>query len=188
VYVLYGHVLNIGVQPGEQVVRGQQLAEVGVGGAATLPHLHLEVRVGTNEFQSTRNPLLWINPANNRGLIAGRLVDPGGRPWQGVAVNAIGRSEETEDRTTWTYLDDALHTINPDEQWAENFVFGDLKPGEYELYIQLQGSVYKELIKVDGGQLSFTEIITEPYRTPTPTVSTEVLEPSPTVGAETTPS
>ena len=188
VYVLYGHVLNIGVQPGERVVRGQQLAEVGLGGAAALPHLHLEVRVGTNEFRSTRNPLLWINPANSRGLIAGRLVDPDGRPWQGVAVNAIGRSEETEDRTTWTYLDDALHAINPDEQWAENFVFGDLKPGEYELYIQLQGSVYKELIEVDGGQISFAEIITEPFKTPTPTANSEGLEPSPTVDVETTPS
>jgi hypothetical protein len=118
----------------------------------------------------------------------GRLVDPDGRPWQGVAVNAIGRSDKTEDRTTWTYLDDALHTINPDEQWAENFVFGDVKSGEYELYVQLQGSVYKELIEVDGGQTTFAEIITEPFKTSTPTTNAEGPEPSPTVDAEATPS
>jgi hypothetical protein len=120
--------------------------------------------------------------------IAGRLVDPDGRPWQGVAVNALGRSEETEDRTTWTYLDDALHTISPDEQWAENFLFGDLKPGEYELYIRLQGSVYSELVEVNGGQISFVEIVTEPFKTPTPTPKSEELEPSPTAGIEATAS
>ncbi len=173
VYLVYGHVLNIEVDVGQSVVRGQQVAEVGVGGAATLPHLHFEIRVGTNEFGSTRNPLLWLEPPSTRGLIAGRLVDPEGRPWQGVAVAAVGRSEGTETHTTWTYLDDPQHLINGDEVLAENFVFGDLRPGEYELYVELQGQVYTLLVIVKPGDLTAAEIVTEAYKTAT----TEPLAP-----------
>jgi murein DD-endopeptidase MepM/ murein hydrolase activator NlpD len=168
VYLVYGHVLNIEVEVGQRVVRGQQVAEVGVGGAATLPHLHFEVRVGTNEFASTRNPLLWLEPPSTRGLIAGRLVDPEGRPWQGVAVAAVGRSEGTETHTTWTYLDDPQHLINGDEVLAENYVFGDLRPGEYELYVELQGQVYTLLVIVEPGELTVAEIVTEAFKTSTP--------------------
>ncbi len=79
VYTLYGHILNIEVEVGQRVKRGDQLAEVGIGGAATAPHLHFEVRIGENEFGATRNPMLWLNPGDTRGVIAGRLVDPEGR-------------------------------------------------------------------------------------------------------------
>lgn len=70
VYALYGHVLNINVEPGQRVQTGDQVAEVGFGGAATAPHLHFELRVGTNEFAATLNPMLWLNPCETRGVIA----------------------------------------------------------------------------------------------------------------------
>lgn len=105
VYYLYGHVQNIIVAVGQRVTQGEPLAEIGMGGAALLPHLHLEVRVGTNEFASTRNPLLWYTLDESRGVIAGRLVDPEGRPWQGIVIEAIGRSENNaEERTTYLEL------------------------------------------------------------------------------------
>jgi murein DD-endopeptidase MepM/ murein hydrolase activator NlpD len=173
VYLVYGHVLNLSVRPGERVSRGQQVAEVGFGGAARLPHLHFEVRVGSNVFDATRNPLLWLQLPPTRGLIAGRLIDPEGRPWQGVTVAAVGRSESTEDQTTWTYLGDPRDLINPDESLAENFVLADLIPGEYELYVELQGEVYTLPVNVQGGHLAIAEIVTEPFRTPTPGPPTE---------------
>lgn len=179
VYALYGHVLNIQVQPGQRVSRGQPVAEVGVGGAATLPHLHFEVRVGSNDFFSTRNPLLWIEPPDSRGIIAGRLVDPDGRPWQGVAINVVGRSEGTEGTTTWTYLSDPEPMVNPDEGLAENFVVGDLKPGQYELFTSLQGQEYRTLIDVEAGRLSTIEMVTEAFRPATP----ETQAPPPDQGA-----
>ena len=176
VYVVYGHVLELTVRPGERVEVGQQVAEVGVGGAARLPHLHFEVRVGSNEFGATRNPLLWLKPPATRGIIAGRLVDPEGRPWQGVTVAAVGRSEGTETHTTWTYLGDPQDLINPDEVLAENFVLADLKPGEYELYVEVQGEVYTLPVSVQGGQLISVEIVTEPFKPPAPEPP---AEPSP---------
>jgi murein DD-endopeptidase MepM/ murein hydrolase activator NlpD len=178
VYALYGHVLNILVKPGQRVNRGQPVAEVGVGGAATLPHLHFEVRVGSNDFASTRNPLLWIEPPSTRGIIAGRLVDPEGRPWQGVAINVVGRSEGTESTTTWTYLNDPQPMVNPDEGLAENFVVGDLTPGQYQLFTSLQGQEYRATVVVEGGRLNMIEMITEAYRTPAP----DAVAPAPAEG------
>ena len=149
VYVLYGHVLNIAVEVGQRVIRGEQVAEIGFGGAATVPHLHLEVRVGENNFASTRNPMLWFDLAT-RGVIAGRLVDPEGHPWQGVGISAVQIEGDGEIINTWSYLDDPLALINPDEELAENFVFSDLRPGNYRLFIQLQGVEYTVTVEVTG--------------------------------------
>lgn len=183
VYILYGHVIEIAVDPGQRVSRGQKVAEVGVGGAATLPHLHFEVRVGANEFKSTRNPLLWLEPPDTRGIIAGRLIDPEGRPWQGVAVTAVGRTEGTENSTTWTYLDNSQNLIHPDDTLAENFVIGDLLPGEYELFVELQGEIYRLPVVVNGGEMSQVEIVTAPYKTATPTrLVIEQITATPTPG------
>ncbi len=181
VYVLYGHVLNIEVEVGQVVKRGDQVAEIGFGGVATVPHLHLEVRVGANEFGSTRNPMLWIEPGETRGVIVGRLIDPEGRPWQGVALGLLGGVEEVENRNTWSYLGDPQKLLNPDEGWAENFIYSDVRPGEYQIYTKLQGVEYRVPVTVTAGQISTVEIITEPYKTVTPTPEpTAVLD-----GAET---
>lgn len=168
VYALYGHVLNISVEAGQRVQTGDPVAEVGFGGAATAPHLHFELRVGSNEFTSTLNPMLWLDPGQTRGVIAGRLLDPEGRPWRGVGLSLIGLSEDASSGNTWSYLDDPLHYINPDPGYAENFVFSDLKPGEYEVYTKVQGVEYRAAVAVTAGGVSMVEIITEAYKTPTP--------------------
>jgi hypothetical protein len=186
VYALYGHVLNIRVAVGQRVAQGEPVAEVGLGGVATAAHLHFEVRVGSNEFGSTRNPLLWIAPQPGYGLIAGRILDPQGRPWQGVAISAIDRQGQNPFRTTWSYLDDARHLARPDEELAENFLFADLAPGSYQLYTRVQGIEYNAYVEVVAGQVTTVEIITEPYRTPTPT-PTPTAEPTPLPGGEGTP-
>jgi murein DD-endopeptidase MepM/ murein hydrolase activator NlpD len=187
VYAVYGHVLEITVEAGQRVFRGDQVAEIGFGGAAVLPHLHFEVRVGTNEFGATRNPMLWLAPPTSRGLIAGRLVDPGGRPWQGVAVLAVGLSEGAGRPVTWTYLNDPRPLVNADEAMGENFVFWDLVPGTYDVVVALQGEEYHATAEVAGGQVTAVEIITLPYKTPTPeppaaeseTPSPEAVTPTP---------
>lgn len=169
VYVLYGHVLNIVVEAGQRVERGEMVAEVGFGGVSLAPHLHLEVRMGSNQFGATRNPVLWFPPGKARGVIAGRLVDPQARPWQGVSITLIEASEEGPVFTnTWSYLDDPQHLINPDEGWAENFVFADVPPGEHELYVKLQGIEYRVPVQVTADEISAVEIVTEAFKTPTP--------------------
>ncbi len=175
VYYLYGHVQNIIVAVGQRVTQGEPLAEIGMGGAALLPHLHLEVRVGTNEFASTRNPLLWYTLDESRGVIAGRLVDPEGRPWQGIVIEAIGRSENNaEERPrTWSYLGDPQNLIHPDEIYAENFVLGDLQPGLYEIRVTVQGVQYRTEVTVDAAAISTIEIVTAPYQESPPDETSE---------------
>ncbi len=163
-YALYGHVLNINVEAGQRVQVGEQVAEVGFGGAATAPHLHFELRVGENAFGATLNPMLWIDPGATRGVIAGRLLDPEGRPWRGVGLSLVGKSENTSSGNTWTYLDDPLHYINPDPGYAENFVFADVKPGEYEVYTKVQGVEYRAPVTVTAGGLAVVELRSEAYR------------------------
>ncbi len=167
-YALYGHVLNITVEAGQRVQTGDQVAEVGFGGAATAPHLHFELRADTNEFNATLNPMLWISPGATRGVIVGRLLDPEGRPWRGVGLSLIGLSGETSGGNTWTYLDDPMHLINPDPGYAENFVFADVKPGAYEVYTKVQGVEYRASVQVPAGSVGVVEIVTETYKTPTP--------------------
>lgn len=171
IYVLYGHVLNVMVEEGQPVKTGDPVAEVGFGGAATVPHLHIEVRVGSNEFAATRNPALWIQPGEERGVIAGRLVDPNGRPWQGVTVTLLGSGENPIVGNTFSYLDDPLHLANPDETLAENFAFSFVRAGTYVVYVKLQGVEYRVPVTVEAGQISTVEIVTEDYKTPTPAAS-----------------
>lgn len=162
-YALYGHVLNIGVEVGQRVGRGEPLAEVGFGGVARVPHLHFELRIGSNSFENTRNPLLWIRPPETRGVLAGRLVDPLGRPWQGVVVTLVGPDGTAEFINSYTYLDDPRQLINPDEWYAENFVFADLLPGEYVVVVSLGETEYRKVVTITGGELAFVELVTDPY-------------------------
>ena len=181
IFVLYGHVLGLAAEVGQHVEQGEPIAEVGVGGAAIVPHLHLEVRVGTNEFSSTRNPMLWIHPGETRGVVAGRLIDPQGQPWQGVVVTLVDSDgDEAQFINTFSYQGDPQQLINPDELLAENFVFADVMPGEYTLYVKVQGVEYRQTVQVVAGELTTVELVTEPYKTPTPTVE---VPPTP----ETTP-
>ena len=174
VYALYGHVLNLIVEPGERVTRGQPVAGVGFGGAATHPHLHFEVRIGENEFASTRNPMLWIDPGPTRGVIVGRLVDPEGRPWQGVPMALVNDEDSAEILPSWTYLGDPQSLINPDQGWAENFVFSDVLPGSHHLITQIQGVEYQALVQVTPGSVTLVEIVTEDFKTPAPQAPQEI--------------
>ena len=168
VYALYGHIRDTQVSEGQHVRRGDPVAREGTAGVAVVPHLHLEIRAGTNTFDATRNPLLWIAPWSGSGIIAGRLVDPDGRAWEGVAITLIDRSGEGDFLNTWTYLDDPDHLIRPDPSLAENFVFGPVAAGEYDVYARVQGVEYRLPVEVVDGQISAVEIVTGPFRTPTP--------------------
>ncbi len=164
IYALYGHVLNIQVEAGQRVKRGDPLAEVGFGGAATNPHLHFELRLAENQFDATRNPMLWIEPGSTRGVIAGRLVDPEGRPWQGVPLALVSLGGDGGKYSTWSYLGDPQDLANSDQGWAENFVYADVLPGEYDLYTSIQGVDYRQSLTVESGQVTTIEIVTEPLK------------------------
>jgi murein DD-endopeptidase MepM/ murein hydrolase activator NlpD len=80
IYTLYGHLSQISVQVGQQVVAGQEIGKVGMTGIAEGSHLHFEVRLGENTYKASRNPELWLKPHTDKqgrlkGGIAGRVID-----------------------------------------------------------------------------------------------------------------
>jgi murein DD-endopeptidase MepM/ murein hydrolase activator NlpD len=64
---LYGHVNQFFVAPGQVVVAGQQIAEVGNRGQSTGPHLHFEVHTG-GLYANRVNPTPWLD---SRGISLG---------------------------------------------------------------------------------------------------------------------
>jgi murein DD-endopeptidase MepM/ murein hydrolase activator NlpD len=170
VFNLYGHMSVISVKPGQYVRAGDVLGQVGGTGVANGgPHLHFEVRVGYNDYTSTRNPELWLKPLPNWGVLAGRVVDSKGNLIPLAAVTI--RSEQIEsdspvNRYLTTY---AAETVNPDPAYGENFVLGDLPPGMYTVSVNTT-KTYKQTIEIKPDQVTWIEFrAVNPPPTWTPT-------------------
>jgi len=52
----YAHLDKVDVQPGEKVVKGEEIGSVGMTGRTTGPHLHFEIFVGNKAV----NPMVYI--------------------------------------------------------------------------------------------------------------------------------
>ena len=89
-----------------------------------------------------------------------------------VKVNPDRFSYLLKDGKTWLpfrpEMFDPDHLIRPDPALGENFVFGPVAAGTYDVYTSVQGVEYRQTVEVLDGSLSTVEIVTEPYRTPTP--------------------
>ena len=159
-YVLYGHLSAIHVREGEHVVRGQPIAAVGMTGIAMGPHLHLEVRLGANSYESTRNPGLWLEPLPGHGTLAGRLLNAEGRTLPETSV-LIYRSEDAEHlwRVAPVYAADP--GIHPDDQWGENFLLADVPAGRYRLAARVDGRVVSQQVVVEVGKTTFADLAPE---------------------------
>jgi murein DD-endopeptidase MepM/ murein hydrolase activator NlpD len=153
VYTLYGHVSRVLVQVGQKVGAGQLVAQVGQLGVALGPHLHLEVRLGANTYENTRNPDLWVQPDPGFGVIAGRVVDYQNYfvPQQLVTLH---RAENPSRywRETFTYPDS---TVNSDDNYVETFTFSDVPAGNYLLKTSVDGHQLTAPVTVSRGAVSF---------------------------------
>jgi murein DD-endopeptidase MepM/ murein hydrolase activator NlpD len=159
VFVLYGHLSRVMARVGQRVTTGEVLGDVGMTGVAIGPHLHFEVRVGANTYADTRNPELWLKPLPGHGTIAGQLLDAEGNPIPEAVIN-FHRGEEPDRRwrETWTYVSGG---VNPDEEWGENFVMGDVPAGSYVVKISIAGRLYTQEVTVGAGRTSLVTIETQ---------------------------
>jgi len=153
IFALYGHLSKINVRVGQRVKVGDIIGEVGETGVAMGPHLHFEVRVGENSYASTRNPELWLLPLPGHGVIAGQLLDAQGNPVP-EALITFHRAEDPDEywRETHTY---PITEVNPDEEWHENFVMGDVPVGRYVLRARHNGQTLTARVKVEEGKITF---------------------------------
>lgn len=155
-YVLYGHLSAVHVQEGEHVTRGQPLGAVGMTGIAMGPHLHLEVRLAANDYESTRNPGLWLEPLPGHGTLAGRLLEREGRTLPETSVLIYGGEDAELWRVVPVYAADA--GIHPDDQWGENFLLADVPAGRYRLAAQVEGQVVSQQVIVEAGGTTFVDL------------------------------
>lgn len=167
VYTLYAHTLELFVQEGDSVQQGQLIAGVGSSGEVSGPHLHFEVRIGSNNYNNTRNPALWLAPFEGWGTLAGRLVDKNSRMISSASLTLLPLNVDTVVRKQQTYYP----TVRSDEVWRENFVFADLPAGRYRLMIDANDGVhvYEREVEIFPGQTSFEIISTNFEFVPTPT-------------------
>lgn len=176
VYTLYAHTLELFVEVGDEVEQGQLLAGVGASGEVSGPHLHLEVRVGNNNYFDTRNPLLWLAPYEGWGTLAGRFVDNQGTMIPGAEVQLYPLDVDTAPRRTRTYQEG----VDPDDVWQENFVAADLPAGRYTLFLSFENTSYRRTLEVLPGRTNFVVVSANFTFVPTPT-PTPTYTPTPTV-------
>jgi len=152
VYNLYGHMSSVQAQVGEHVDAGQILGRVGMTGVALGPHLHFEVRVGANTYTHNRNPELWLLPRPGRGTIAARVLDQDGRP---VAESLATLQREGEDKIYREATTYPATEANPDDEWDENLVVGDVPVGQWKLAVRVGKRTLVQDVTVFAGKLTF---------------------------------
>ncbi len=149
-YTLYAHLSQAYVQVGNTVTTGQLIGLVGTTGATTGPHLHFEVRVGENSYFASRNPELWLVPAQGWGVLAGQIKDTAGRLVKGKQVYV--QSLDSEDH--WTAVTYGARSINSDDYYGENLVVSDLPAGKYKITFEYLYKRYELEVEVFPGRIT----------------------------------
>lgn len=153
IYTVYAHLDQVFVEKDQQVETGDLLGLSGKTGATSGPHLHFEVRLDDSGqgFFSTRNPELWLVPPQGWGVLAGRVMNTGGRKVKGQLV--IVRPPESEH--FWRANSYHGGTVNSDPYYMENLVISDLPAGRYEIQINYLSRIYRREIDIYPGLVTY---------------------------------
>jgi hypothetical protein len=160
-YTLYAHQYKLNVTVGQEVKAGDQIGEVGATGVAIGSHLHFELRVTNNDYSSSRNPELWLQPLPGTGVLAGRIEDAQGGLLRGeINVQHIenGVLSPFSVASALTYASEA-QPVNGDDVFHENFVVGELPAGDYRLTMLYNGKLYEQLVKIEAGKLTLMKFV-----------------------------
>lgn len=161
VFVLYAHMSEVRTEVGERIEPDDIVGLVGMTGIAIGPHLHVEVRLGSNTYDHSVNPYLWLEPPANSGTVAVRVLTADGHTWAGARVS-IARFEggaAVWARQIETYLD--TENIGPDPAWGENGAMGDVPAGHYYLIANIEGENIRKEFTVNAGETTFIEVRTQ---------------------------
>jgi murein DD-endopeptidase MepM/ murein hydrolase activator NlpD len=163
VYTLYAHLSRVEVQVGQTARQGDEIGQVGATGIATGSHLHFEVRLGKNNYDSNRNPVLWLKPLADEagiglGVLAGRVEDSQGNLLETDALNiqyfARPGGPQSAAWQVNSYAPEE-HPVRRDNALNETFAMGDLPAGDYRISLIQNGRLYERQIQVEPGRLTF---------------------------------
>ena len=168
-YTVYAHLSAVLVTPGQFVNAGDVIGLVGESGRVSGPHVHFEVRLGSDRYAATVNPVLWMVPYVGTGVIAGRVVDANGDLLQDhvVTIRDWGTGLVTDATTTYIYREEGSN-VNADPIWQENFVVGDVPTGRYEVITQINGERIAKIVEVLEGTTTFIDLAPVQPATPLP--------------------
>jgi murein DD-endopeptidase MepM/ murein hydrolase activator NlpD len=163
VYTLYGHLSKVEATNGQTVLRGEKIGEAGASGEAIGSHLHFEVRVGLNDYDSTRNPVLWLKPLIEKapaphGVIAGRVLDAGGKTLQTTNINIQYFPDTIQPQAAAFQVDTYVlvsQAAKGDGLWNENFTLSDIPAGNYRISLLWGSTLYERWVAVLPGKLTF---------------------------------
>jgi murein DD-endopeptidase MepM/ murein hydrolase activator NlpD len=176
-YTLYAHLSESFVIENQRVEAGEQIGLTGNTGATTGPHLHFEVRVGQNDYFSSRNPELWLSPPQGWGILAGSVAHTGGEllTRKEVVVTSLDTFQ------VWLVMTYGPNNVNPDPYYQENVVMGDLPAGSYRLDINYIDEQYSQDIDIVPGTVTYFTFRGEDgfslNQPPTPTVDPNLAAP-----------
>ncbi len=163
VYLIYGHQSEVLVKAGDHLEPGDVVGLVGMTGVAIGSHLHLEVRYGENEYADSRNPILWLQPEDGQGIIAGLVVDAQEQPVSETPVTFFRAAEPSKWwRQTLTYAGQDPKApgtpLGVDDQIGENFALGYVPAGDYLVKAQIGAKSYVQPVTVAAGEVAFVRI------------------------------
>ncbi len=168
VWSTYYHNVDLAVGVGDSVGAGDLIAHVGSTGRATNDHLHLEIQVTSGDDVAmvvnpeqrfppyTVNPLLWIEPLPQTGVIAGRVLDAAGNPVPGARVYGVTKREPRE--TPFSFAETYEDKAHPDPVFGEHFVIGDVPDGRYVLGVEIEGRRVYQAVEVEPGRVTEVEL------------------------------
>ena len=162
IFTLYAHLSRIDVHQGDEVEAGQIIGAVGTSGTALGSHLHFEVRVKNNAYESTQNPDLWLKyyqdyeKQNENGTLALKIN------YKNESIYTISilieNFTEPENPYREPIYTEAYSWQAPQHPvWDENLVVGDLKPGTYRVSFIRDDRSLREFFKIEPGKLTFVE-------------------------------
>jgi murein DD-endopeptidase MepM/ murein hydrolase activator NlpD len=160
-WTLYAHLATVLVQTGQVIEAGTPIGVMGESGNVTGPHVHFEIRLGENSYGSAYNPVLWMAPYVGHGTVVGQVLDSRGQLIDDIDVTLFNANAGYPQARTTTYIfDGTANEVNSDPGWQENFAFGDVPVGRYQVIVVYDGVRLIEVVDVREGMTSF--VLVEP--------------------------